>query len=167
MKYEVIGKNTELDGKPLEIGDVVEDSRKLDEIWLNKFKKFSKKLTAAQKARPAQTTEDVVEDADDEFHEDGEDPNSEGEQQAAAPAAAKKNAAKKKVEKDAAEETPEYVDVTDQYPDAKRHDLAVFEYPNGEFQIFDADDKDNLEAVPVNTTPIKTKKKLEEFLKSH
>lgn len=73
---------------------------------------------------------------------------------------------RRKKAEDAAEEE-EYSDVTADFPDAKKGDLVVFEYAGGEFQVFDADDKDNLEAKPVNDGPLRTSKSVNAFLKKY
>jgi hypothetical protein len=90
----------------------------------------------------------------------------EGEEGAENPKSAKKVGKRRRTAE--AEEEEDYHDVTKDFPEAKKADLAVFEYPgSGEFQIFDSDDADNPDAKPVNDGPLKTSKKVKEFLKKY
>lgn len=73
---------------------------------------------------------------------------------------------KRKKSEEAAEEE-EYHDVTSDFPEAKKADLAVFEYASGEFQVFDADDKEDPNAKPVNEGPLKTSKQVKAFVKKY
>jgi hypothetical protein len=82
------------------------------------------------------------------------------------PAAAKPTGGKRKKTEEAAEEA-EYHEVTADFPEAKKADLAVFEYADGEYQVFDADDKDDAAAKPVNDGPLKTSKAVRAFLKKY
>jgi hypothetical protein len=79
---------------------------------------------------------------------------------------ASKDAAVKtlKGDKPSRKENPGYKDVTESFEKAGKADLCVIEYDDGGFQIFDADDKDNDDAEPLNKHPLKTKKSVDSFL---
>lgn len=61
-------------------------------------------------------------------------------------------------------EHPDWVNVTDRFEKAGKADLAVIEYKDGGFQIFDADDAENDDAVPLNKEALKTEKSVNGFL---
>jgi hypothetical protein len=139
-KFEHVGRNTEINGRKLEPGEVIEDPRPLDKIFLNKFKNLSAK---PKKVNPP------AEDGDDD-----QTPDEVGAQPAAADKEA--NAGGKDV--------PEFEDVTAKFPKAGKADLVVFEFKDGNFQIYDAADKDDPAATPINKSPLRTQKAVNEAL---
>lgn len=153
-KFECLGKNAEVDGKVYGPGDVVADERDLEKMFPGKFRNLKKK--AAKKV--------VADEEDDtapgelggiDVGKDAEEAGGKEEEEVKAPVKKRKKAA------DAEEE---YVEVTKDFPEAKKADLAVFEYKSGEFQIFDADAKDDPDAKPVNDVSLRTSKKVKEFI---
>lgn len=141
-KFEHIGRNTEIDGRKLEAGEVIDDPRPLDKIFLNKFKNLT--ATKPKKVKPP------VED-----DEDDDTPPAESEAATAEPTA-------KRDETVAA--VPDYVDVTDKFPKAGKADLVVFEFKDGNYQLYDSEDKDNSAATPINKSPLRTVKAVNESI---
>lgn len=193
MKYEVTGKHTQIDGKDLPVGAVIEDDRDLPAIFPNKFRKVKGKAAASAKRVADMTPADLRAAADNDDRDDAvidggptqptppdgsldqnaknsgtkEEEEEEGDDEPGAKSAAKAKAARKKKAKADGTEEVEYSDVTDQYPDAKKADLAVFEYADGGFQVFDGGDRDDPKAKPINDKDLKTSKQLDAFIKQY
>jgi hypothetical protein len=179
-KFEVMGKHANLDGRALAVGDVIEDERDLDKLFVNKYRRVKKK------AKPAPAEVDPVDldiEDDDEEGDDGAVHDGGPSQPTAAdgslnqrvtpetvkgadavPPKGKGAKVKGKADAPKDEGKPEYENVTENYPKAKKADLVVFEYPDNSFQVFDADDVDNPDAVPVNETALKTSAQLNKYL---